>query len=165
MEKRNKFLGMSNLSSIRERSLKNSKRNDAILVVAVLIVTATYQVGLSPPDGVWQESSSNPTTAKNVHHAGQMTMSFNMALFFSCLQRICFPIISLCDHTPHNWTPNVEVDLWVSGGFKCRYVSIIRYYIPNSIQPIGRDISDHLHHGLPIDDSNHVVCYFRGIHY
>ncbi|CAF1893163.1 ankyrin repeat-containing protein BDA1 [Brassica napus] len=90
MEKRNKFLGMSNLSSIRERSLKNSKRNDAILVVAVLIVTATYQVGLSPPGGVWQESSSNPTTAKNVHHAGQMTMSFNMALFFLAFNGFAF---------------------------------------------------------------------------
>ena len=90
MEKRNKFLGMSNLSSIREKSLKTSKRNDAILVVAVLIVTATYQVGLSPPGGVWQESSSNPTTAKNVHHAGQMTMSFNMALFFLAFNGFAF---------------------------------------------------------------------------
>ncbi|CAN6994027.1 unnamed protein product [Brassica oleracea var. botrytis] len=90
MEKRNKFLGMSNLSSIREKSLKTSKRNDAILVVAVLIVTATYQVGLSPPDGVWQENSSNPTTVHNVHHAGQMTMPFNNALYFLAFNGFAF---------------------------------------------------------------------------
>ncbi|KAJ4911178.1 Ankyrin repeat family protein [Raphanus sativus] len=89
MEKRNKFLGMSNLSSIGERSLKTSKRNDAILIVAVLIVTATYQVGFSPPGGVWQENSSN-STAHNVHHAGQMTMSFNMALFFLAFNGVAF---------------------------------------------------------------------------
>ncbi|KAJ4911176.1 Ankyrin repeat family protein [Raphanus sativus] len=91
------------MSSIRERSLKTaSKCNDAILVVAVLIATATYLVGFSPPGGVWQENSSNPT-AHNVHHAGQMTVSFYNALFILAFN---------------------------GGGFKCRYGSIIRYIFP-----------------------------------
>ncbi|KAL0875472.1 hypothetical protein Bca101_025177 [Brassica carinata] len=74
---------------LKAKNLDTSKRNDAILVVAVLIVTATYQVGLSPPGGVWQENSSNPT-AHSVHHAGQMTMSFNRALFFLAFNGFAF---------------------------------------------------------------------------
>lgn len=90
MEKRNKFLGTSNLSSTPERSPKTSKRNDAILVVAVLIVTATYQVGLSPPGGVWQENSSSNPTAHNVHHAGEMTID-------KCRRhRVDFPASCFC---------------------------------------------------------------------
>ncbi|CAN6846459.1 unnamed protein product [Brassica oleracea] len=85
-----------NLSSIRERSLNTSKRNDAILVVAILIVTATskrndailvvailivtatYRAGFSPPGRFWQESSSNPHD-HNSHSAGQMIMPFNIS--------------------------------------------------------------------------------------
>lgn len=88
-EKRNKLLGLSNLCSIRERSLNTSKRNDAILVVAILIVTATYQAGFSPPGGFWQESSSNPHDP-NIHSAGQMTMPFKIALFFTVFNGFAF---------------------------------------------------------------------------
>ncbi|KAL0846642.1 hypothetical protein Bca101_019888 [Brassica carinata] len=79
IEKRNKLLGLSNLSLTRDRSISNSDRRDAILVVAILIVTATYQAGLSPPGGFWQEKSSD---YHRVHIPGQMTMSFSNSFFF-----------------------------------------------------------------------------------
>ncbi|KAJ0240885.1 PGG domain-containing protein [Hirschfeldia incana] len=70
IEKRNNLLGLSNLSLTRESSVNTSDRQDAILVVAILIVTATYQAGLSPPGGFWQESIDG-------HVAGQMTIPHN----------------------------------------------------------------------------------------
>ena len=39
IEKRNKFLGQGNLSSVQEKSLNKSKGNDAILIITILIVT------------------------------------------------------------------------------------------------------------------------------
>ncbi|KAG2330395.1 hypothetical protein Bca52824_001575 [Brassica carinata] len=77
IEKRNNLLGLSNLSLTREMSVNTSEHRDAILVVAILIATATYQAGLSPPGGFWQES-------------GRMTMSLIDALFFFGLNGFAF---------------------------------------------------------------------------
>ncbi|KAF2282739.1 hypothetical protein GH714_043577 [Hevea brasiliensis] len=42
------------LSRYREKLIMSDQNRNAILVVAVLIATATYQAVLSPPGGVWQ---------------------------------------------------------------------------------------------------------------
>ncbi|CAA7042262.1 unnamed protein product [Microthlaspi erraticum] len=89
MEKRKTLLGMSNLSMTSDMSLNSSNRHDAILVVAVLIVTATYQAALSPPGGFWQDSSSD-TKHNNSHVAGQMTMTSSNALYFNVLNGFAF---------------------------------------------------------------------------
>ncbi|RID45853.1 hypothetical protein BRARA_I02548 [Brassica rapa] len=49
IEKQNNLLGLSNLNSTRD-NLNTSNRHDGIPVMARLIVTATYQAGLSPPE-------------------------------------------------------------------------------------------------------------------
>ncbi|XP_024010267.1 ankyrin repeat-containing protein BDA1 [Eutrema salsugineum] len=91
IERHNNLLGLSNLSMTGDMSLNTSNRYDAILVVAVLIATATYQAGLSPPGGFWQESS-NPANHSdpNFHVAGQMTMDFDVSLFFNVLNGFAF---------------------------------------------------------------------------
>ncbi|XP_010440064.1 PREDICTED: ankyrin repeat-containing protein NPR4-like [Camelina sativa] len=92
IEKQNKLLGLNHLFQTSHRSLNSNDGRSAILVVAILIVTATYQAGLSPPGGYWQENSSDSTQDNDntIHAAGQMTMSFNNALFFYILNGIAF---------------------------------------------------------------------------
>lgn len=87
IEKQNTLLGLSNLSKTETK--QTSDFRNAILVVAVLIVTATYQAGLSPPGGFWQDDSPNPGD-DNSHIAGQMTLSFYNALVFYILNGIAF---------------------------------------------------------------------------
>ncbi|CAG7866891.1 unnamed protein product [Brassica rapa] len=70
IERKNKLLGVNNLSKTRHGSQESSDFRNAILVVAVLIVTATYQAGLSPPGGYWQEKS--PDSDNDGHLAGQI---------------------------------------------------------------------------------------------
>ncbi|XP_024010190.1 uncharacterized protein LOC112085239 [Eutrema salsugineum] len=89
IEKRNNLLGLSNLSMTGDRSLNTSNRHDAILVVAVLIATATYQAGLSPPGGFYQDDSSN-FKDENSNFAGEMTMDFYLALSFLALNGFAF---------------------------------------------------------------------------
>ncbi|KAJ0229299.1 PGG domain-containing protein [Hirschfeldia incana] len=82
IERRNNLLGLSNLSLTSEMSVHTSNRRDATLVVAILIVTATYQAGLSPPGGFWQDNENHP--------AGQMIMSFSDAFLFIGLNDFAF---------------------------------------------------------------------------
>ena len=85
IEGKNKLLGLNNLSKTKHGSRESTDFRNAILVVAVLIVTATYQAGLSPPGGYWEDDSPN-----DGHTAGQMTMSFNLALFFYIFNGFAF---------------------------------------------------------------------------
>ncbi|KAG2263914.1 hypothetical protein Bca52824_070993 [Brassica carinata] len=87
-EELNKLLGLNSLSKTRHGSQESNDFRNAILVVAVLIVTATYQAGLSPPGGYWQDDYA--PDSDNGHTAGQMTMSFNLALFFYICNGIAF---------------------------------------------------------------------------
>ncbi|CAL9225752.1 unnamed protein product [Arabidopsis halleri] len=103
IEKQNKLLGLNHLFQPSHRSLNSNDSRSAILVVAILIVTATYQAGLSPPGGYWQENSPDSTQDNdyNVHATGQMS---------------CLLLISICDYDPRNWTPYVDGPLWFNSG-------------------------------------------------
>ncbi|ESQ38455.1 hypothetical protein EUTSA_v10029234mg, partial [Eutrema salsugineum] len=88
IERRNNLLGLSNLSMTGDMSLNTSNSYDEIILVAVLIATATYQAGLSPHGGFWQENSNHGD--ENFHFVGEMTMEFNIALFFLALNGFAF---------------------------------------------------------------------------
>ena len=52
-----------------------SDARTALLVIAVLVATATFQVGVNPPGGIWQDSNPNGNgTAIPAHHAGRSIM-------------------------------------------------------------------------------------------
>ena len=93
-EKRNNAFGLTNLSKTRNTSLNSYDSRSVILVVAILIVTATYQAKLSPPGGFWQEDSM----------CGDRDdyLAVGIAFFLS----------PICDHDSHSWTPHVEGSLW-----------------------------------------------------
>ncbi|KAB2629792.1 ankyrin repeat-containing protein [Pyrus ussuriensis x Pyrus communis] len=64
-----------------------SDARTALLVIASLVATATFQVGLNPPNGIWQNSggvNNNGTRSSNepVHSAGKSIMgSYSKFLF------------------------------------------------------------------------------------
>ncbi|CAA0842453.1 Ankyrin repeat family protein [Striga hermonthica] len=85
-----------------------SKARDTLLVISVLIVTATYQAVLSPPGGVWQDDFT-PSVGSNgtSHTAGQSVMGtrspvnyglfllFNSLGFFMSLHMMNFLTLGL----------------------------------------------------------------------
>ncbi|KAH7571131.1 hypothetical protein ACOSP7_019771 [Xanthoceras sorbifolium] len=90
IEKRDKYFGI--IGQNQEKSMDGIR--NIVLVVAVLIATATYQAGLSPPGGYWQDDfnpqANNSATAsvgprhQVPHRAGQMIMGpFNLFNFFT----------------------------------------------------------------------------------
>ncbi|KAG2239017.1 hypothetical protein Bca52824_089877 [Brassica carinata] len=110
IEKWSSVFGLTNLNKTRHTSLNSNDSRSVILVVAILIVTATYQANLSPPGGFWQEDSKQGD--RDDHLAGQMTMTFKEAIFFYIPNGIAFFLSPICDHDSHSWTPHVEGSLW-----------------------------------------------------
>ncbi|KAF9671818.1 hypothetical protein SADUNF_Sadunf12G0088100 [Salix dunnii] len=69
-----------------------SEARGTLLVIAVLVATATFQVGVSPPGGFWQDTNipdQNSTSSNNAHFAGQAIMAttnkvgFMLFVFFN----------------------------------------------------------------------------------
>ena len=69
-----------------------SEARGTLLVIAVLVATATFQVGVSPPGGFWQDTTlpgQNSTSSNNAHLAGQAIMAttnkvgFMLFVFFN----------------------------------------------------------------------------------
>lgn len=67
-----------------------SEARSALLVIAILVATATFQVGLSPPRGTWQDSYSpnqnNGTAATGLlgpHSAGESIMATSSGITFA----------------------------------------------------------------------------------
>ncbi|XP_021286659.1 ankyrin repeat-containing protein BDA1 [Herrania umbratica] len=64
-----------------------SEARSALLVIAVLVATATFQVGLSPPGGTWQDNSSpnqsNGTSIQSAYSAGTSIMGTSNGIAFA----------------------------------------------------------------------------------
>ncbi|KAG6746285.1 hypothetical protein POTOM_050819 [Populus tomentosa] len=70
-----------------------SEARSTLLVIAVLVATATFQVGVNPPGGVWQDTNipdhTNSTSSSNAHFAGQSILAttepvgFMLFVFFN----------------------------------------------------------------------------------
>ncbi|XVE99493.1 hypothetical protein REPUB_Repub03eG0203400 [Reevesia pubescens] len=82
----------------RESKNNSSDTRNALLVVAVLIITATYQASLSPPGGVWQGDSNNnphsenpvPGTAVMKSRTFRLFMTYNTVTLWSTLLLITY---------------------------------------------------------------------------
>lgn len=81
----------------RESKNMSSETRNALLVVAVLIITATYQASLSPPGGVWQGDTNNPSTGSPVPGTTVMKpkmfrlfMAYNTVTLWSALLLITY---------------------------------------------------------------------------
>ena len=87
-----------------KKNITNDTRN-VLLVVAVLIATATYQAALSPPGGVWQDnmmcdnnSASNTTLNSegcSTQQAGTVIMGANSFFFFLMFNTMALMITTL----------------------------------------------------------------------
>ncbi|WZY69941.1 hypothetical protein YC2023_002181 [Brassica napus] len=100
IEKWNNAFGLTNLSKTRNASLNSNDSRSVILVVAILIVTATYQANLSPPGGFWQEDSKRGD--RDDHLAGQMTMTFYVLYgSIAALRTANFAMLNITFPTSH----------------------------------------------------------------
>ncbi|XP_048326767.2 ankyrin repeat-containing protein BDA1-like [Ziziphus jujuba] len=88
-----------------------SDARTALLVIAVLVATATFQAGLNPPGGVWQETDLTGPPNKPAHLAGRSIMgSYSSAAYLLIMVPNCigfsvslFVISILISNFPLEW--------------------------------------------------------------
>ncbi|EOY24187.1 Ankyrin repeat family protein, putative [Theobroma cacao] len=135
IEKRDKYFGINSQKS-------PSDVRSVVLVVAILIATATYQAGLSPPGGYRQDdynpSANNGSNNSNTslgqgqrqHRAGQIIMgprnlfyffTLNSCAFYFCVWTILVVIIGL----PYSITLSTSTSLLL-----CAYYSALDSTFP-----------------------------------
>ncbi|XP_051149013.1 ankyrin repeat-containing protein ITN1-like [Andrographis paniculata] len=65
-----------------------TKKRDAIMVVAILIATMAFQVGVNPPGGVWQDDSGPDSNGLYPHRAGEAIIAHNHPKSFKAFMRV-----------------------------------------------------------------------------
>ncbi|XP_068638633.1 ankyrin repeat-containing protein BDA1-like [Aristolochia californica] len=60
-------------SSLKKHSQMLTEMRSAVLILSSLVATATFQIGVNPPGGVWQDDSKNSTGV--AHVAGKAIMA------------------------------------------------------------------------------------------
>ncbi|XP_048326764.2 ankyrin repeat-containing protein BDA1-like [Ziziphus jujuba] len=88
-----------------------SDARTALLVIAVLVATATFQAGLNPPGGVWQDTDLTGAPNKPAHLAGRSIMgSYSSVAYLLIMVPNCigfsvslFVISILISNFPFQW--------------------------------------------------------------
>ncbi|CAM8960304.1 unnamed protein product [Rhodiola kirilowii] len=118
----------------RGRDNPSDARN-ALLVIAVLVATATYQVGLSPPGGIWQDNNSGKDYAgKSIVGTQTQTlfiifvvfnsMGFSLSMYMIGILTSKFPMrgeLQVCLLSVY-FTYNVAVNIIAPRGSKTFFI-------------------------------------------
>lgn len=96
IELRDKYLGILGQS---QKDSPNDVRN-VILVVSILIATATYQASLNPPGGYWQDdkqknittTSNDSSQVQNSHRPGEMILQGSDLIIFFISNSLAFSL-------------------------------------------------------------------------
>ncbi|XP_048326766.2 ankyrin repeat-containing protein BDA1-like [Ziziphus jujuba] len=113
-----------------------SDARTALLVIAVLVATATFQAGLNPPGGVWQDTKLDGSTGNPSHDAGRSILGSYASvtyLLFMLFNTIGFSvsiymIAILISNFPFQWEFQVCI---VAINFT--YVTAITYMAPTNM--------------------------------
>lgn len=116
-----------------------SDARTALLVVAVLVTTATFQVGLSPPNGVWQDTELNKngssTSSVPTHYAGRSIMGSYSAVafvFFVAFNSIGFSVsLYMINILTSNFPLQLELQICILAMY-CTYNTAVISIAPDN---------------------------------
>jgi hypothetical protein len=125
-----------------------SNARNSLLVISVLVATATYQVGLSPPGGVWQDGEFR----------GQSIMGYNSKvtfLFFMFFNSVGFSVsLFMINILTANFPMHSELQISTLAMFVTYsiavvtiapnrlkvYVTIFTSVLPSLVRPVARGV-------------------------